>query len=220
MQNYISVPLNRSGESLPVVAHSKIDDTPLPRPAPRLRTSRSSHRVPVPYSDIGAQRDSSRTVDWQHTVPFSDYHPVQVVQTHPSPNEPPPPPLPERSPLRLLAVMNSLNTPPENPNRLSAASSLSLYPPSSSTYEAVVAPENNPGMDYGRKKVGNYAQAPGLGSVNSGGASLPWRVHHALVENPVSGTGPTETSILDEVCRTVPLTQVPRAALGRYKIGR
>jgi hypothetical protein len=194
MQNFISVPLNRSGDSLPM-AHSKTD-TPLPRPAPQLRPSRSSHRVPVPYSDLGVPRDDSRTVDWQYTGPFSEYRPAQVVRTIPSPKVPPP--LPERSPLRMLSAKNSLSSPQENPNRLSQASSLSIYPPSSSNSEAVVASENNPGMDHGRKKD---ARAPGLSSVELSGASSPWRAQHPLVVNPASGTRPAQTSILDEVRR-------------------
>ena len=188
MQNTISFPLNRSGDSLPA-AHSKIDLS-LPRPVAQ-RPSRSSYRVPVPYS------------------------PVQSV----------PPPLPERSPLRLLAAKNSLNTSLEDPNRLSQASSLSLYPPSPSTFdsEAVVASENNPGADYGRKKTGKYTQAPGLNSVDLGGASSSWRAQHSLVESPALGRGPVQSrgpmqsSILGEVYR---LAQVQRAPLARYKVGQ
>jgi hypothetical protein len=191
-QTYFSVPLNRSGDSLPV-AHSKID-TPLPPPAAQLRKSRSSYRVPVPYSD--AEHGKSQTAERPYDGPFSDYHPVPPV---PSLNVPPP--LPERSPLRLLAAKNSLNTSQEKPNRLSGASSLSLYPPSSSTSEVVVASESNLGMDHERRKAGQYTQAPGLSSVKSNGASSSWRAQHSLVESPAPGTGPAQSSILDEVSR-------------------
>lgn len=188
------------------VAHSTID-TPLPKPVPQLRKSRSSHRVPVRYSGLDALQSNSRTADRQHDGPFSEYHPAQVVPPLPSLNIQPPPPLPERSPLRLLAAksLNSslnLNTPPENSDRLSGASSLSLYPPSSSsTSEAVVASENNLGTDHGRRKAGQYTQALGLSLAKSGGASSSWREQRSPIESPASGTAPTQTSVLDEVTR-------------------
>lgn len=193
-QTYFSVPLNRGGDSLPV-APFKID-TPLPPPTAQLRKSRSSHRVPVPYSGLDAEHGKSQTTERPYNGPFSDYHPAPPV---PSLNVPPP--LPERSPLRLLAAKNSLNTSQEISNRLSGASSASIYPPSSSTSEVVVASEGNSGMDHERRKAGQYTQAPGLSSAKSDGASSSWRAQRSLVERPTPGTGPAQTSILDEVSR-------------------
>ena len=215
MQNLFSVPLNRSGDSLPV-PHSK-SDTHLPRPDTQLRPSKSSsYRVPVRYSALDALRGTSRTAEWQYTGPFSDLHPVQVAQPPPPPNVPPP--LPERSPLRRLAVRNSpTSTPQENPSRLSGASSLSLYPPSPSTSSEVIASENISGMDHGRRKSVKYTQAPGLSRVDSESASSSWRTQHSLVGGPASGIRPAQSSILDEVSR---LAQVQRATLVRYKTGR
>jgi hypothetical protein len=192
-QTYFSVPLNRNGDSLPV-APSKID-MPLPPRTAQLRKSRSSHRVPVPYSGLDAEHGKPQTAERPYNGPFSDYHPVPPV---PSLNVPPP--LPERSPLRLLAAKNSLNTSQEISNRLSGASSASLYPPSSSTSEVVVASESNLGMDHERRKAGQYTQAPGLSGVKSDGVSSSWRAQRSLVESPAP-TGPAPTSILDEVSR-------------------
>lgn len=194
---------------LPVAHSTKTTiDTPLPKlpkPVPQLRKSRSSHRVPVRYSGLDAYQSNSRTADRQYDGPSSDHHPAQVVPPLPSVNIQLPPPLPERSPLRLLAAKSldsSLNTPPENFDRLSGASSLSLYPPSSSsTSEAVVASENNLGTDHGRRKAGQYTQALGLNLAKSGDASPSWRAQRSPVESPASGTGPTQTSVLDEVTR-------------------
>jgi hypothetical protein len=79
---------------------------------------------------------------------------------------------------------------------------MSVYPPSSSsTSEAVVASENNLGMEHGRRKTGQYTRALGLSNANSGGASSSWLAQRLLVENPASGAGLAQTSILDEVTR-------------------
>lgn len=199
LQSFINVPLNRSGDSLPT-AHSDVD-TPLPPPVMQRERRKSSYRVPVRYSGIGAHQGNSRATDWKYTGPFSDYLPTQVAQTHTSTNVPPP--LPTRSPLRLLTDKSSLNTPQENPNRLSRTSSPSLYPPSESisTSDVAMASENISGTDQGIKKAGNFNRAPGLSSVGSDRAYSSWRTRHTPVESPTSVTGPARTSLLAEVCR-------------------
>jgi len=217
LQSFINVPLNRSGDSLPT-AHSDVD-TPLPPPVMQRKRRRSSYRVPVRYSGLGALQGNSRATDWKYTGPFSDYLPTQVAQTRPSPDVPPP--LPTRSPLRLLADKNSLNTPQENPNRLSRTSSPSLYPSSESisTSDAAIAPEKISGMDQGIKKAGNLIQVPGLSSVGSGSAYSSRRARHSPAMAPASVTGPTQTSLLAEVCR---MSNCPGTACGigrHYKIG-
>ena len=202
LQSFINVPLNRSGDSLPT-AHSDVD-TPLPPPVMQRERRKSSYRVPVRYSGLGAH-GNSRGTDWKYTSPFPDYRPDyrprQVAQKHPPPNVPPP--LPTRSPLRLLADKSSLNT-PQDPKRLSRTSSPSLYPPSESisTSEGAIASENISSMDQGIKKAGNSNQFPGLGSVGSDSAYSSWRVRHPPpVVSPASVTGPAQMSLLAEVCR-------------------
>jgi hypothetical protein len=199
LQNFINVPLNRSGDSLPM-AHSDVD-TPLPPPVMQRERRRSSYRVPVRYSGLGAHQGNSRAADWKYTGPFPNYRQTQVAQRHPSPDVPPP--LPTRSPLRLLADMNSLNTSQEDSKRLSRTSSPSLYPPSEtiSIPEAAVASENISGMDQGIKKAENFHQFPGLSSVGSNSAYSPWRARRPPVESPASVTGPAQTSLLAEVSR-------------------
>jgi len=163
---------------------------------------KSSYRVPVRYSGIGAYQGNSWATEKKYTGPFSGYLPKQVAQTHPSPNIPPP--LPTRSPLRLLADKNSLNTPQEDPNRLSRSSSPSLYPPSESISisEEAVASENISGMDQGIKKAGNFNQSPGLSSVGSDIPYSSWRARHPPpAESPPSIRGPAQSSLLAEVCR-------------------
>jgi hypothetical protein len=199
LQSFINVPLNRSGDSLPT-AHSDVD-TPLPPPVMQRERRKSSYRVPVRYSGLGAHQGNSRATDWKYTGPFSDYLPKQVAQTRPSPNIPPP--LPTRSPLRLLADKNGSNTPQEDSKRLSRTSSPSLYPPSESisTSEGAVASENISGMDQGIKKAGNLNQFPSLRSVGSESAYPSWRARHSPVVSPASVTGPAQASLLAEVCR-------------------
>jgi hypothetical protein len=196
LQSFINVPLNHSGDSLPT-AHSDVD-TPLPPPVMQRERRKSSYRVPVRYSGIGAHQANSRAADWKYTGPFSDYRSTRVAQSHPSPNVPPP--LPTRSPLRLLA---SLNSSQEDSKRLSRTSSPSLYPPSESISisEPAVASENISGMDQGIKKAGNSHQFPGLSTVGSNSAYSPWRARHSPVESPASVTGPAQTSLLAEVSR-------------------
>jgi len=200
-QSFINVPLNRSGDSLPA-AHSGVN-TPLPPPVTQ-RERKSSHRVPVRYSGLGTHQGNSQATDWKYTGPFSDYLPAQVAPPLPSLNVAPP--LPARSPLRLLADKSSLNSPLENPKRLSRVSSPSLYPPSdsASTSSVAAACENVPGMGQGIKKAGNFAQVPGLNSVESDNAYSSWRVGRSIVGSPPSHIGPAQTSLLAEVCRTVP----------------
>jgi hypothetical protein len=197
-QSFINVPLKRSGDNLPT-AHSNIY-TPLPPPVTQRERRKSSYRVPVRYSGLGAH-GNSRVADWKYTGPFSGHPPAQVAQTYPSPSVPPP--LPTRSPLRLLADLNSIHTSQEDPKRLSRTSSPSLYPPSEeiSTSEAAMASENISGMDQGMKKAGNFVQFPGLSSVGADSAYSSWRARHPPVQNPASVTGPTQTSLLAEVSR-------------------
>lgn len=186
-QSLSRVPLNRSEDS--IMATQSIADAPLLPPPPSQRLARSSHRVPVPYAVLSAQGSDSRTTNWQYTNPFSDYHAVRI-QTLPSSNVPPPPP--KRSPLRSLASKNSLAIPQENLNRLSQASSGSLYPPSSHRSDAEMdslylrevgasrdthgastrglPPGNNSGMEQ-REKVNRLFQAAGLSGVASNDVS-------------------------------------------------
>ncbi len=156
LQSFINVPFNRSGDSLPA-ARSDVD-TLLPPPVMQRERRKSSYRVPVRYSGLDAQGNNPRTTDRKYTGPFSDYLPAQATQTLPSPNVPPP--LPTRSPLRMLADNNILNTPQVNPKRLSRASSPSLYPPSDSlsTSSAAMAPESLSVMEQGIKKAGNLTR--------------------------------------------------------------
>jgi hypothetical protein len=199
LQSFINVPLNRSGDSLPT-AHSGVD-TSLPPPVMQRERRKSSHRVPVRYTGLGAYQGNSRATDRKYTGPFPDYRQTQVAQTHRSPNVPPP--LPTRSPLRLLADKNSLNTPQGDPKRLSRTSSPSLYPPSESisSSEEAMASENISGMDQGIKKAGNFNQFPGLSSVGSDSVYSPWRARHLPVESPTPVRGPAQTSLLAEVSR-------------------
>jgi len=202
LQSFINVPLNGSGDSLPT-AHSGVD-TPLPPPVMQRERRKSSHRVPVRYTGLGAHQSSSRAMDWKYTGPFSDYLPTPVAQTHRTPNLPPP--LPTRSPLRLLAEKNSLNTPQEDSKRLSRSSSPSLYPPSesiSTSSHAAAASENIniSGMNQGIKKAGNFNQFPGLSSVGSDGAYSSWRARQSPVVSPAPVTGPAQTSLLAQVSR-------------------
>jgi hypothetical protein len=199
LQSFINVPLNHSGDSLPT-AHSDVD-TPLPPPVMQRERRKSSYRVPVRYTGLGAHQASSLATDWKNTGPFSNYLPTQVAQTHRSPNVPPP--LPTRSPLRLLASKNSLNTTQGDPKRLSRSSSPSLYPPSESISgsEAAMASENISGMDQGIKNAGNFHQFPGLSSVGSDSAYPSWRARHPPVVSPAPLTGPAQTSLLAEVSR-------------------
>jgi hypothetical protein len=199
LQSFINVPLNRSGDSLPA-AHSDVD-TPLPPPVMQRQRRKSSYRVPVRYTGLGAHQSSSRATDWKYTGPFSDYLPTQVAQTHPPPDVPPP--LPTRSPLRLFADKSSLNTTQGDPKRLSRTSSPSLYPPSESISgsEAAMASENISGTDQGVKKAGNFNQFPGLSSVGSDSAYSSWQARHLPARNPASVTGPAQTSLLAEVSR-------------------
>lgn len=209
LRSYINVPLHRSGDSLPT-AHSDVY-TPLPPPVMQRKRRKSSYRVPVRYTGLGAHQGNSRATDWKYTGPFSDYLPTPVAQTHPSPDVPPP--LPTRSPLRLLADKNSLNTPQGDPKRLSRTSSPSLYPPSesNSTSDGAMASENISGMNQGMKKAGNFNQSPGLGSVGSDNAYSSWRARHLPVLGPASVTGPAQTSLLAEVCR---MSNCPGTACG------
>lgn len=199
LQSYINVPLNRSGDSLPT-AHSDVN-TPLPPPVMQRQRRKSSYRVPVRYTGLGAYQGNSRATDRKYTVPFSDYLPTQVAQTHRSPDVPPP--LPTRSPLRLLADKNSLNTFQGDAKRLSRSSSPSLYPPSESipSSEGAMAPENISGMDQGIKQTGNLNQFPGISSVGAASAYSSWRPRHLPVESPVPVKGPVQTSLLAEVSR-------------------
>lgn len=194
LQSFINVPVNRSGENLPT-SHSDIY-TPLPPPVMQRERRKSSYRVPVRYTGLGAHQNNSRATDWKYTGPYSDYLPTQVAQTQPSPNDPPP--LPTRSPLRVLASLNQ-----EDPKRLSRTSSPSLYPPSESisTSEPAMASENIPGVNQGTKKAGNLNQSPGLSSVGSVGAYSAWRSRHSPLGNPASVTGPAQTSLLAQVSR-------------------
>jgi hypothetical protein len=217
-QSFINVPLNRSGDSLPA-AHSGVN-TPLPPPVTQRERKSSSHRVPVRYSGLGAHQGSSRATDCKYTGPFSGYLPAQVAPPLPSLDVPPP--LPARSPLRLLADKSSLNSPLENPKRLSRVSSPSLYPPSDSvSTSSAVASENISGIDQGIKKAGNFAQVPGLNSVESDNAYSSWRVGRSVVGSPASHIGPAQTSLLAEVCRTVPLHRygVQSRQWSGYKVG-
>jgi hypothetical protein len=212
LQSFINVPLNRSGDSLPT-AHSDVD-TPLPPPVMQRERRKSSYRVPVRYSGLGAHQGNSRAPDWNRTFPFSNYLPTQVAQTRPSPNVPPP--LPTRSPLRLLADKNSLNTPQEDSKRLSRTSSPSLYPPSESisTSEGAIASEKISGVDQGMKKAVNSTQFPGLSSVASESAYSSWRARHLPVASRAPVTGPAQTSLLAEVCR---MSNCPgTACVGRH----
>ena len=199
LRSFINVPLNHSGDSLPTANYDV--DTLLPPPVTQRERRKSSYRVPVRYSGLGAHQGNSRATDWKYTGPFSDYLPTKVAQTNPSPNVPPP--LPTRSPLRLLADKNSLNSPQGDPKRLSRTSSPSLYPPSESISisEAAMASENISGMDQGTKKAGNLNQFPGLSSAGSDSAYPSWRARQSPVESPASVTGPARTSLLAEVSR-------------------
>lgn len=136
-----SIPLNCGEESIPPT--NAIIDTPPPlQPPPSLQQqqqrvrNRLSYRVPVPYAGLGAHGNNSMPPDQQYMGPFSDTLLVQRVQENPTPSLPPPPPV--RSPLRVLATKNDPKTPQEHTERLSGASSLSFYPPSSYPSEAEV----------------------------------------------------------------------------------
>ena len=219
IQSFINVPLNRSGDSLPTAlsfpippAHSDFY-TPLPPPVTQRQRRKSSYRVPVRYSGLGAN-GNSRAADWKYTGPFSSHLPTPVAQTHPSPNVPPP--LPTRSPLRLLADKSSINTSQEDPKRLSRSSSPSLYPPSESISisDGAMASENISGMDQGIKKTGNFNQFPVLSTVGSDSAYPSWRARHSPAQSPASVTSPAQTSLLAEVSR---MSNYQRTARG---IGR
>jgi len=188
-----SIPLNRGEESMP--ATNAIIDTPPPlQPPPSLQQhqrvrDRLSYRVPVPYAGLGAHGNNSRPPDQQYMGPFNDTLPVQGVHKNTTSSLPPPPP--KRSPLRLLATKNDPKTPQENTQRLSGASSLSLYPPSSDPSEAEVdslykretgafqsrdtsdsstrgpSSGNNSGMVQRKDNASNNIQFTVLGSVDS-----------------------------------------------------
>jgi hypothetical protein len=204
LRSFINVPLNRREDSLPT-DYSDIY-TPLPPPVTQRERRKSSYRVPVRYSGLGAH-GNSRATDLNYTDLFSNYLPTHLAQTHPSPNVPPP--LPTRSPLRLLSDKNSLYTSQGDPKRLSGTSSPSLYPPSE-TSEVAMAPENRSGMDQGIKKSGNFHQFPSLRSV---GPNSSWRARRSPVESPARVTlaGPAPNSLLGEVSR---MSTVQRAAFG------
>lgn len=188
-----SIPLNRGEESTP--ATNAIIDTPPPLlPPPSLQQqqrvrNRLSHRVPVPYAGLGAHGSNSMPADQQYMGPFSDNPPVPGVPKNTTSSLPPPPP--KRSPLRLLASKNDPKTPQENTQRLSGASSLSLYPPSSYPSEAEVdslykretgafqsrdtsdsstrgpSSGNNSGMEQKKEKASKNNQFAVLGGVDS-----------------------------------------------------
>ena len=195
MRSTSSIPLNR-GEDSVSTTHAIIDNPPPLPPPPSLQQRRSknrlSYRVPVPYAGLAAHESDSQTVDQQYMGPSSDYHPVQAVQKHTPPTVPPPPP--KRSPLRLLATKNGLNTTPqENPQRLSGASSLSLYPPSLYPSDADVDSlyQKEVGIFQSRDTSDSSTRGPSSGSmeqrrekaskpivlssVDSDGASSSWK---------------------------------------------
>lgn len=195
MRSSSSIPLNRCEEGMP--ATNAIINTPLPLPPPpslqqqQPIRNRLSHRVPVPYAGLGARGSDSRPTDQQYVSPFSDNPPlpVQGVQKNTTSSVPPPPP--KRSPLRSLATKNDPKTPQENTQRLSGASSLSLYPPSSYPSEAEVdslykretsvfqsrdtsdsstrgpSSGNNSGMEQRKEKASKNSQFTVLGGVDS-----------------------------------------------------
>ncbi|KAI0308236.1 hypothetical protein B0F90DRAFT_137745 [Multifurca ochricompacta] len=240
-QNLISVPLNRSEDSLP--ASRGVVDLPLPSFHAQRSTSRSSHRIPVPYTGVGAHGNNSRVADRQVPGPSSEYRQVQVVQDTPSLTAPPR--LPTRSPLRLLSARYG-----PRPQENSRASSPSVYPPSLHLLEAeadspymkeIVAsvppppPKGEPVGWLARRlssgsisgKEQNRVQASGnspgtlISPVDSDGshsfALSASSASHALyspLESPTSETGTALTSLLDDkIYRTLPLPRVPSAAL-------
>jgi len=198
-----SIPLHRGEDSVP--ATCPIIDIPPPPPPPPQRQqqpqrtqNRLSYRVPVSYAGLGALGSNPRTTEKQYMGPFSDYrdHPVQAVQKYTTPSVPPPPP--KRSPLRLLATKNDPKISQENAERLSGASSLSLYPPSlcpsdaevDSLYQKEVgafqsrdtsdsstrgvSSSNNLNMGQRREKASKNNQSTGLNGVDSDDAPSSW----------------------------------------------
>ncbi|KAI0275094.1 hypothetical protein BC834DRAFT_29925 [Gloeopeniophorella convolvens] len=128
-RSLVSVRRDRSQISLP--SNPSTASIPLPPPPPPAQraSSRSSHRVPVPFAGVGAHGGHARTTsDPDYSAPFSDYHQMQPLRVVPPAGLPPPPPL--RSPLRLLASQNRPMMPQENARNQSRASTPSIYPPS------------------------------------------------------------------------------------------
>ena len=190
-----SIPLNRGEEGMP--ATNAITDIPPPLPPPpsllqqQPMRNRSSYRVPVPYTGLGPHGSNSEPTDQQYVGLLSGNFPlpVQGVQNNTTSSVPPPPP--KRSPLRLLATKNDQKSPQENTQRLSGASSLSLYPPSSYPSEAEVdslykreigafqsrdtsdsstrgpSSGNNSGMEQRKEKASKHDQFTVLGGVDS-----------------------------------------------------
>jgi hypothetical protein len=199
MRSSSSIPLKSCEDSMPAT-HAITDTSPPLPPPPSLKPQRSknrlSYRVPVPYG-LGVLGSNSQTADRQYMGPFSDYSPVPMVPKLTPPIVPPPPP--KRSPLRLLATKNDLRIiPQDNTQRLSGASSSSLYPPSvypsdveiDSLYQKEAgipqsrdtsdsstkgpSSTNNSGMEQ-REKASKNHKSTVLGGVDSDGVSSSWK---------------------------------------------
>ena len=174
-----SIPLNRGEESMPPT-NAIVDTLPPPSLQHQQRVrNRLSYRVPVPYAGLGTH----------YMDPSSDNLSVQGVPKNTTSSLPPPPP--KRSPLRLLASKNDPKPPQETTQRLSGASSLSIYPPSSYPSEAEVdslykretgafqsqdtsdsstrgpSSGDNSGMEQRKEKASKYNQFTDLGDFGS-----------------------------------------------------